>query len=183
MHPSFLLVFPGVGTRCRKRTTPLLSEETRYVVEAAAVSLHSPPRRAAAPNIPPKAYIEGRRETRNGRERMGAVPFLPHTLSTLWSCCCRYLSASMPATHNLFFPQSDANSRKCMSAVDYDGRPPASDNHDSVPVVVRCAVPQPKGQNGLAVGRQFMEAVKQLDGRARRTRQTNDRSGRRRRMK
>ena len=76
--------------------------------------------RRAAPNILPKAYIEGRRETRNGRERMGAAPLLPHMLSTLWSCCCRYLSASMPATHNLFFPQSDANSRKCMSPVDYD---------------------------------------------------------------
>ena len=88
----------------------------------------------------------------------------------------------MPAMHNLFFPQSDANSRKCMSAVDYDG-PPASDDRDSIPVSVRRVVPQPKGQNGLAVGRQFMEAVKQLDGRARRTRQTNDRSGRRRRMK
>ena len=70
-----------------------------------------------------RTYIEGRRETRNGRERMGAAPFLPHMLSTLWSCCCRYLSASMPATHNLFFPHSDANSRKCMSAVDYDGPP------------------------------------------------------------
>ena len=46
-----------------------------------------------------------------------------------------------------------------MSAVDYDGRRPRLHRPP------RRAEPQPKGQNGLAVGRQFMEAVKQLDGR------------------
>ena len=100
--------FPGVGTRCRKRTTPLLSEETRSG-EAAAVSLHSAGRRAA-PNILPKGVYRGQKGNKKRRSENGSCSTPSSHAKYSWSRCCCYLSAFMPATHNLFFPQGGAES-------------------------------------------------------------------------